>query len=474
MLVGSGVKVDKSGNKISIGALTDKHVAELSSGALKEALFVRAKDLRPEEGGLFDPVLTGGSNGSKWTHIDLHEPIVNPIFADPARRLLGMTGPQFKTAIADKGAGWIRDQLKEINVDTKIKSLKDDLGRLRGSALDSAVKQIKYLDALKQQGLEPHEAYILSKIPVVPPSARPIVPSPRGDLLINDANYLYRDLMLANDKLKVAKEDLGTQDFISKARTHLHDATGALFGLQDPVSPQNASRGVKGFLSMIAGTSSPKYGYFQGKLIKRQLDLSGRSTIVPDVNLGMEEIGLPEDMLWTMYSQFIIGRLVRRGYDATQAKKMVEDRAPAAREELHRETKERPVIYNRAPTLHRGNIIAAYPKMVDGQTIRVPATWAEPLMNADFDGDTMQIHTPITKAGIEDAKRMTIPNQLFADKVKGKLWVTPQMEAVIGAYKASTAPMTDKKNTHFKNHADAMASYRRGDTAIGDSVTVDE
>jgi hypothetical protein len=474
MLTGSGIKVDKSGNKISIGALTDAHIEEMSSGALKESLFVRAKDLKPEEGGLFDPVLTGGANGQKWTHIDLHEPIVNPIFADPTRRLLGMTGPAFKTAIAEKGAAWIRDQLKEIDVDARIKSLKADTKTLKGSNLDSAIKQIKCLEALNKQGLKPHEAYILSKIPVVPPNVRPIVPSPRGDLLINDANYLYRDLMLANDKLKVAKEDLGTSDVIEKARTHLHDATGALFGLQDPVSPQNASRGVKGFMSMIAGTSSPKYGYFQGKLIKRQLDLTGRSTIVPDVNLGMEEIGLPEEMLWTLYGQFVIGRLVRRGYDATQAKKMVDDHAPAATEELHREAKERPVIYNRAPTLHRGNLIAAYPKMVTGQTIRIPATWCEPMMNADFDGDTMQIHTPITRGAVEDAKKMTIPHQLFADKVKGKLWVTPQMEAVIGAYKGSTAVMTDKPTRKFKNRDEALAAYRRNEIGIGDPVEVGE
>lgn len=472
MLQASGVKLDKSGNRISLGALTDKHIDEISAGKVEEPLFLRAKDLKPEDQGLFDPVLTGGASGTKWAHVELHEPIVNPIFEDAARRLLGMTGPEFRKTIAEKGAGYIKAQLDKINVETKRADLKTQTKTLRGSNLDSAVKQIKYLDALKKQGLKPGEAYVLSKIPVIPPIMRPVIPGPRGDVLVNDANYLYRDLMLANAKLKTAKEELGTPEAIARSRTHLHDATAALFGLKEPVSPQNSARGVKGFLSMIAGTSSPKYGFFQGKLIKRQLDLSGRSTIAPDTNLAMDEIGIPDEMLWTMFEPFVIGRLVRKGYEATRAKQMVKDRAPAARTELLLEAKERPVIYNRAPSLHRYNLIAAYPKTIPGQTIRLPATWSEPMLNADYDGDTVQIHTPITRGGVEDAKKMTIPNMLFADKSKNKLFVLPQHEAVIGSYKATMGTPTNKPVKKFKNREDALAAYRRGEIGINDPVEV--
>ena len=472
MLTGMGLKMDKNGNKIGLGPLTDKDVVAMSNGPITEPKFVRAKDLRPEEGGLFDVGLTGGMNGTKWTHIDLHEPIVNPIFHEPTRRLLGITGTELTKRLSENGTEAIKGQLKQIDIDKKLRELRDQTKTLRGANLDNAVKQIKYLEALKKQGLRPEDAFILSKLPVVPPAVRPILPSPRGDLLVNDANHLYRDLMLANDKLKMVKEEIGAPAYVTKARAHLNDAVKAVVGLGDPVSPQNASRNVKGFMELIAGTTSPKLGYFQNKLIKRQLDLSGRGTIVPDINLGMEEIGLPEEMMWTLFEPFIIGRLVRRGYEATRAKQMIKDHHPAAKEEMLREAKERPVIYNRAPSLHRYNLISAYPKPVDGQTVRIPATWSEPMMNADFDGDTMQIHTPVTREAVREAKSFTLPNLIFADKSKGQMFVVPQHEAVFGAYKATMDAPSNKKVTTFKDREDALGAWRRGEIGIHDPVEI--
>lgn len=421
MLTASGIKMDKSGSRISLGALTDKDVAEMSAGQVQNPLSVRAKDLKPEEGGLFDPAITGGLNGTKWTHVDLHEPVVNPVFEDAARRFLGMTGPQFKKTVAEKGAGHIRNELAKLDLDALRADLKQQTKTLRGSPLDSAVKQVKFIDALKKQGLKADEAFVLSKIPVIPPVMRPVLPGPRGNLMVNDANYLYRDLMLANDKLKVSKDTIQTPESIARSRTHLHDAAAALFGLQDPVSPQNASRGVKGFLTNIAGFGTPKGGFFQSKLIKRQLDLSGRSTIAPDTTLAMDQIGIPEDMLWTMFGPFIVGRLIRKGYEATRAKKMVEERAPAAVAEMQQEAAARPVIYNRAPSLHRYNLISAYPVSIPGKTIRLPAAWSEPMMNADFDGNcfigtskvTLQIPAPLLLLLQGDHLRPTEENMKF-------------------------------------------------------------
>ena len=471
MLAGMGIKNDKSDNHIALAPLTDNDIKSMSKGAIKYPLFLRAKDLKPESGGLFDEVLTGGVSGNKYTHIDLAEPVINPIFEEPARRLLGMSGTDFKKNVYDRGAKVIKDQLNKLDLADKHTELLDITKTARGAKLDDAVKQIKYIEALKKTNLRPGDAYVLSKIPVVPPVSRPVLPGQKGDLLINDVNYLYRDVMLANEALDTTKKEL--PDFYHiPAREHLHDSVSALFGLQDAVSPQNQARGVKGFMTIIAGKGSPKYGYFQNKLIRKQLDLSGRGTAAPDINLHMDEISLPEDMIWKTYEPFIVGRLVRRGYPAIQAKEMWEERHSTAREELLKETKARPILWNRAPTLHKHNIIAAYPNPIPGKTIRVPATWPEEGMNLDYDGDALQVHVPVTHEAVEEAKRLTLSNLLFSDKDRGDLLVKPAQEAVIGIFKATSDKSSDKKIKSFKNREEALAAYKRGEVAINDPVDI--
>src|SRR5262249_13016666 len=148
------------------------------------------------------------------------------------------------------------------------------------------------------------------------------------------------------------------------------------------VSPGAEKRGTKGYLAAITGTR-PGAGFFQSKLMKRQQDISGRATIAPDPTLSMDEIGVPEGMLWGMYAKFVIGRLVRRGYSAVDAQRMVEEKSLIAREELINEAKERPVMVNRAPSLHRFNIIGAYPKIIEGRTLKLNP-FAEKGTNSDY------------------------------------------------------------------------------------------
>lgn len=468
MLAGAGVKVNKSGSRLSLGPLTDKDVTAMSSGVLKDpSLMIRAKDLRPETGGLFDPAVTGGMSGTKWSHVDLHEPMVNPVFEEPVRRLLGLTQKQF-TEHVGKGGSWFKGALGEINIDDKLKSLHAQSRTARGPALDGVVKQIKYLDALKERDLKPEHAYIISKVPVTPPIIRPILPLPGGALQVGDANLLYKDAFLANDKLREAAKDLPSSE-LPGPRQHLYDAVSALYGVGEPVSPGAEKRGAKGYLAAITGTR-PGSGFFQSKLMKRQQDVSGRATIAPDPTLSMDEIGIPEGMLWSMYGKFIIGRLVRRGYSATDAQKMVDDRVPTAREELINESRERPVMVNRAPSLVRHNIIGAYPKLIDGKTLKLNP-FAERGMNADYDGDAVQVHAPITAAGIEDVKRMTLSHQIFTDRRPGVLNVAPDMEAIIGLHRA-TQSASNQKIKHFESQEDAMAAYHRGDVAINDPIEI--
>lgn len=468
MLTGAGVKVSKTGSRLALGPLTDADVTAMSSGHLPEpSRLIRAKDLRPETGGLFDPALTGGMAGTKWSHVDLHEPLVNPVFEEPVRRLLGLTQKTFTERVG-QGGQWFKTALNGIDVDAKLEALHAESRKARGPVLDGVVKQIKYLEALKAQKLTPANAYIMSKVPVTPPVIRPILPLQDGRLQVGDANLLYKDAFLANDQLREGAKVLPSSE-LPGPRQHLYDAVSALYGVGEPVSPGAEKRGAKGYLAAITGTR-PGSGFFQSRIMKRQQDVSGRATIAPDPTLSMDEIGVPEGMLWGMYGKFVIGRLVRRGYGATEAQKMVDDRHPLAREELVNESHERPVMVNRAPSLHRFNMIGAYPKMIDGKTIKLNP-FAEKGTNADYDGDAMQIHAPVTAAGIEDVKKMTLSHLIFADKRPGVLNIAPEMESLIGLNRATAAP-SSKAVQHYGSQEDAMAAYHKGEIALNDPIEI--
>ncbi len=478
MLHGSGIKTNKSGTQLTLAPLTDRDIDAMSSGTIKSPLLVKTQvgkgtgQIQPERGGLFDPAMTGGMSGTKYTKIELYEPVLNPIFEDPVSRLLGVSKKELNNILENDGAGGIKDRLNNIDVAEKDKELRELVRKSRGARRDDAVKQIKYLQALKKEDLRPGDAYILSKVPVTPPVMRPILPSPNGSALIADANYLYRDVMLANNSIHAMPEELRSPDEMKRMRRHLQDSVGALFGMNDPVSPQNQGRGVKGHLTQITGVGSPKEGYFQSRLVKRKQDLSGRATIAPDHTLGLDDVGLPEDMAWTMYEPFLIKELVKRGYSAVDAKKMVTARTPTAKNMLDLEVQKRPVLINRAPSLHRWNIVAAYPQIIPGKTLKINP-FVEAGMNADFDGDTMQIHTPVSDQAVVEAQGLTISNLVFGDRSKDSLMVFPAHEAIIGTYLA-TKDRNNLAPRKFKNTAEAKAAYMRGDVTLDTPVIIGE
>lgn len=468
MLGGMGIRMDKQKNHISLGPLTDGEVSRMSYGPVKKALMLRAKDLKPEKGGLFDPNVTGGTSGKKWSHVDLDEPVVNPVFERPVKSLLGVTQGQYEKMIRTEGGEGIRKRLASVNPVKRQLELREALPKLRGIQRDKALKELKTLRALDQVKIRPDEAYVLKKLPVIPPIYRPVVPGKGGDLQVSDPNYLYRDTILANEMLRDSKKM--PENVRGDARKNLYDSVSALYGMKQPLSPQLQNRNVKGFMARIAG-ASPKQGFFQQKLIRRKQDISGRGTIAPDSTLGMDEIGLPEDMCWEMYSPFVVRKLVQRGYSAMDAKKLIEERHPTARDHLSEELKERPVLVNRAPALYRYNVLAAYPKPVPGKTVRVHEMLA-PIQAGDFDGDAVQISAPVLPEAVNEARRLTLSNMLLSDQQKGTLSkAAPQQESIAGMYAATTAVPSGAKKV-FKSKAAAMAAYNRGEITMGTPVEI--
>ena len=472
LLQGAGVALDKRGSVTTLRPMTDNDVKRMSSGAVENEKLIRAKDLMPERGGFFDAGLTGGPSGTKWSHIELAEPVVNPVFAEPARRLLGLTTRDFEQLLFKEGGASMKRKLNAIDLDEKERALKKSSKELNGSKLDDAVKQLKYVRALKKVGLRAGDAYVISKLPVIPPVLRPVLPGHSGnDLVVGDTNYLYQSAFLHNKSLKTQVEKpILPPDEHAVLRKNLFNAVGAVVGTHDTDNPKLAKRNVKGFLVHLTGKTTPKSSFFQQKIVKRQQDISGRGTAAPDGTLEMDQVGIPEEMMWGMFGKFIISRLVRRGFSAVQAKEMLEERHPAARDALLAEIKERPVMVNRAPTLHRYNVVGAYAVPVAGKTIRVNP-FIEAGMNLDYDGDTLTVHAPVLPGAIENVKDMTLSKLLFSDKTRDSLMVAPKHEATMGIHVASL-PANSGPVHKFKSKEEAFAAYKRGEIKLQDKVEV--
>ena len=470
MLEGAGIKVDKRDSKIKLLPMTDRDILARSRGVIENKKTLIAKNLKAEKGGLFDMQKTGGPQGTLYSHIELHEPIPNPVFVEPIRRLLGLTEKQFTEKLEQHGGSWFRDQLAStVNVDAKLGVLEGQLKTSKGADLDNVVKQIKYLRALKDEKLKPQDAYILTKVPVIPPVFRPVLPDIHNpsEVSIGDANKLYGHLMDANHVLKTT----AMPSDLPKHRGMVFNAVGAVFGTHTAMDEKLQKQEVKGYLQNIAGVGTPKGGFFQRKLMRRTQDVSGRGTAVPDPNLGVDEVGLPEQLLRQEFDKLVVARLVRQGYGALAAREMVDKKAPVAREALLAESKSRPVIINRAPTLHRWSIIAAYPKLVTGKTLRV-SPFIEKGMNLDFDGDTLQVHAPVQLGAIEDAKKMTLSHLLMSDQQHNKILAFPQHEAIIGVTLATNTPPGGGPVHKFNTVEEAKAAWRSGKLKLSDTVEI--
>jgi len=404
-LAAGGVNIRKEGNTMFMIPLTDKEILERSNGEIEEAKVVISKNLRPVRDGLFDEVKTGGLKGTKWTHISLAEPMLNPVMENAAKTVLGLTQKQLDGIIAgnvyyDKKAGEIakdpegkdvltsgaalKEMLSRVNVDKRFDELAKKAKGLSGQGLDKVNKELRFLRALKHNGLKPAEAYILNNIPVLPPQFRPMYPLPNGSLNTAPINFLYRDMVMVNSQLK----GMGALDdsVKSELRSDLYKAVKALQGLGDPLV-QRGEKKISGAIELIKGPS-PKEGFFQSVVFAKNQDLSGSSTITPSTEMNPDEVMMPRQMAWDLYQPFIIKEMVKMGYKPLDASVAVREHSPQAQMALDRAVKDRPIWLNRAPSLHKFSILTVQPKLYDGKSIKI-----HPLIvggfGADFDGDSV-------------------------------------------------------------------------------------
>jgi DNA-directed RNA polymerase subunit beta len=475
-LKASGINVVRDGSAVHIMALTDSDIGELAGN--REIQNTETVDwragLKPKKGGLFDEALTGGHNGTRWSYIPLHEPLPNPVMEEPIRRVLGITKRQLSEVISGKtalgghrGPKAVQRALDRIDLKKEIERARAEIKSSKRTQRDAAQRRLGYLRDAERLGIHPRD-WVISKAPVLPPAFRPIsTMGPRKLPMVADPNFLYKELFDANRSLRDMSRDLG--DDVGDERLAVYQALKGVVGLGDPIHPRNKERQVRGILKHVFG-HSPKVGVVQRRLLGSSVDFVGRSVITPNPDLDMDQVGIPEDKAWDIYTPFIVRNLVRKGMPRFQAARATEARSPEARKALLASMENRPVIINRAPTLHRYGMMAAWPRLTKSKTLEV-----SPLVvggfNADFDGDAMNYHVPTTDEAAQEAEEKMLPSRNLFNAADFNVLYQPSHEYTGGLYEAS-ARVDEQGARTFESREAAIRAYRRGDIGVGQKINI--
>jgi DNA-directed RNA polymerase subunit beta' len=331
------------------------------------------------------------------------------------------------------GAEAVQTLMTDMDVDAEVARLREEIPATNSETkLKKLSKRLKLLEAFKESGNKP-EWMVMTVLPVLPPDLRPLVPLDGGRFATSDLNDLYRRVINRNNRLKRLL-DLNAPDIIVRnEKRMLQEAVDALLdnGRRGRAITGSNKRPLKSLADMIKG----KQGRFRQNLLGKRVDYSGRSVIVVGPTLKLHQCGLPKKMALELFKPFIFGKLERRGLATTikAAKKMVERETAEVWDILAEVIREHPVLLNRAPTLHRLGIQAFEPVLIEGKAIQLhPLVCAA--YNADFDGDQMAVHVPLTlEAQLEARTLMMSTNNILAP-ANGEPIIVPSQDVVLGLY----------------------------------------
>ena len=346
--------------------------------------------------------------------------------------------------VAKMGAEGVREALANVNLPKQIEQLQVAMTETKSKQIRKKIaKRIKLFQGFISSKSRP-EWMILTVLPVVPPDLRPLVPLEGGRFATSDLNDLYRRVINRNNRLKNLLQLKTPEVIIRNEKRMLQEAVDALFdnGRHGRAVTGAGNRPLKSLSDMLKGKS----GRFRQNLLGKRVDYSGRSVIVIGPELKLHQCGLPKKMALVLFEPFIIRRLKEMGYVHTvrSAKKMIERQSPEVWDILEEVTKGHPVLLNRAPTLHRLSIQAFEPVLIEGEAIRI-----HPLVctayNADFDGDQMAVHVPLSvEAQMEARLLMMAPNNIFSPS-SGKPIMTPTQDIPLGCYYLTAEPRTQSE-----------------------------
>ena len=372
---------------------------------------------------------------------------------------------------AGMGAESIKKLLQDVDLNKEVDALKEELKTAQGQRRTRAIKRLEVLEAFRNSGNEP-SWMILDVLPVIPPELRPMVQLDGGRFATSDLNDLYRRVINRNNRLKRLL-DLGAPSIIvQNEKRMLQEAVDALIdnGRRGRPVTGPGNRPLKSLSHMLKG----KQGRFRQNLLGKRVDYSGRSVIVVGPNLKMYQCGLPKEMAIELFKPFVMKELVEKGlaHNIKSAKRKIERHSPDIWDVLEEVIKEHPVLLNRAPTLHRLGIQAFEPTLVEGRAIRL-----HPLVctayNADFDGDQMAVHVPLSAEAQAEARLLMLAAQNILNPKDGKPVVTPSQDMVLGNYYLTMErPGAVGEGMIFNDTNEAILAYQNGYVHLHTRVAV--
>ena len=357
------------------------------------------------------------------------------------------------------GAEAIKKLLQEVNIDEEIDKIEKELEGAQEQKRTRLLKRLEILDSFRESGNKP-EWMILDCIPVIPPELRPMIQLDGGRFATSDLNDLYRRVINRNNRLKKLLELGAPSIIVQNEKRMLQEAVDALFDNgrrgRNVTGPSN--RALKSLSSMLKG----KQGRFRQNLLGKRVDYSGRSVIVVGPSLKMYECGIPKEMALELFKPHVIRGLVEKKivHNIKSAKKMIENQDDRVWDVVEEVIKEHPVLLNRAPTLHRLGIQAFEPKLIDGKAIRLhPLVCAA--FNADFDGDQMAVHVPLSEEAQAEARILMLGANNILKPSDGKPIVTPSQDMVLGNYYLTMEQESEDEGRVFKSPDAALMAYDR-------------
>ncbi|MBU0748679.1 MAG: DNA-directed RNA polymerase subunit beta' [Gammaproteobacteria bacterium] len=372
--------------------------------------------------------------------------------------------------IAKMGAEGIKDLLESIDIDLSIERLRGDLTGSEVKVKKNA-KRLKVLEAFKKSGIKP-EWMVLEVLPVLPPDLRPLVPLDGGRFATSDLNDLYRRVINRNSRLRRLLELKAPEIIARNEKRMLQEAVDSLLdnGRRGKAMTGANKRALKSLADMIKGKS----GRFRQNLLGKRVDYSGRSVITVGPTLKLHQCGLPKLMALELFKPFIFSRLEAMGIATTikAAKKEVESGTPVVWDILEEVIKEHPVMLNRAPTLHRLGIQAFEPILIEGKAIQLhPLVCAA--FNADFDGDQMAVHVPLSVEAQMEARTLMLASNNVLFPASGEPSIVPSQDVVLGLYYATRDRINGKgEGLVFADTGEVQRALDAGEVELAAKITV--
>ncbi len=369
------------------------------------------------------------------------------------------------------GATAIQRRLEDFDVEAEVESLREIIATGKGQRKVRALKRLKVVDAFRQTGNQP-QGMVLDAVPVIPPDLRPMVQLDGGRFATSDLNDLYRRVINRNNRLKRLL-DLGAPEIIvNNEKRMLQEAVDSLFdnGRRGRPVTGPGNRPLKSLSDMLKG----KQGRFRQNLLGKRVDYSGRSVIVSGPQLKLHQCGLPKQMALELFKPFVMKRLVDLSHaqNIKSAKRMVERARPVVWDVLEEVITEHPVLLNRAPTLHRLGIQAFEPQLIEGKAIQI-----HPLVctafNADFDGDQMAVHLPLSAEAQAEARILMLSTNNILKPSDGRPVTMPTQDMIIGLFFITTDRDGEiGEGRAFSSVAEAIMAYDHGEIAMQSKVKI--